>query len=211
VDEVAEDEKPVGLPEMHSVESMVGDTISACEPGVCYSMAAPIESRMEERSMSLRESSDELYRYNKDILDVPAFLRKQMDGPMRKESKSLSFDDVHEERSVKTKTDIDTFWKSIDSSKYEKYVKLLNAWYVLHHRLPRKKSELTLAGFDTEIVQEFDEKQFRKEMLSFAIKLYIECDEHGDLDENFVKYMENKYYTKDGIIGKVSSFIKQVF
>ena len=90
-------------------------------------------------------------------------------------------------------------------------MKLLNAWYVLHHRLPRKKYELTLAGFDTEIVQEFNEKQFRKEMLAFAIKLYIECDEHSELDENFVKYMENKYYTRDGIIGKVSNFIKQIF
>jgi len=208
---VAEAEKPVSLPEMHKVSNMMADTISACEPNICYSMAAPIDSEIDTLRSASRMVMGADYSDHEDILDVPAFLRKQMDGPIHEESKSLSFDDLPEERSVKTKTDIDAFWKSIDSSKYEKYLKLLNAWYVLHHRLPRKKSELTLAGFDTEIVQEFDEKQFRKEMLAFAIKLYIECDEHSELDESFVKYMENKYYTRNGIIGKVSSFVKQIF
>jgi hypothetical protein len=188
VDEVAEDEKPVGLPEMHRVSNMLVDTVSVCESNVYYSMAAPTE----ERSISLRESSDALYSYNEDILDAPVFLRKQMDeGSIQKSPESLRFNDLPEEESIKT--DIDHIWNTIEVSAYKRYLQLLNDWFVSHHRLPRKKHELSLVGFDIKTVDSFDNNNFREEIKMFAVRLYVECDDHTSLDPSFVKYMEKKF------------------
>jgi uncharacterized protein YegL len=232
VDEVAEAEKPVGLPEMHKVENMMADICSSKAimsasqlsfnglfafggvdsfSGKVKHTPKAIESQIEKEYIELSESRDDSYSTHEDILEEPIFLRKKMDRSAPDEYMDLSFDDVPKRRTIKRQTQISSLWKSIDTSNYEIYLKYLNNWYVSQHRLPRKKSELTLAGFSIEIVQEFDEKQFRKEMLAFAIKLYLACDDHSALDESFVKYIENKYYTKDGVLQKVSSFVKQLF
>ena len=130
VDEVAEDEKPVGLPEMHKVESMSVDkmlnSISGVgvfgfngTPVIRRSMntlgssrrivrASPVvsesrldESQLEEKIDLLRESMNESYSSHEDILDESVFLSKKMDAP--------------EESSAKRKTAMDAFGKSIDS------------------------------------------------------------------------------------------------
>jgi hypothetical protein len=182
VDEVAEDEKPVGLPEMHRVSNMLVDTVSVCESNVSYSMAAPTEER-----------SDALYSYNEDILDAPVFLRKPKaeEGSMQKSPESLRFNDLPEAESIKT--DIDHIWNTIEVSAYKRYLQLLNDWFVSHRRLPRKKHELSLVGFDIKTVDSFDNNNFREEIKMFAVRLYVECDDHTSLDPSFVKYMEKKF------------------
>jgi hypothetical protein len=77
--------------------------------------------------------------------------------------------------------------------------------------LPRKKAELTLAGFDAEVVQLFSEKEFRKEIQSFVIQLYVECDDHNYLDLEFIEYIENKLFTKPGLADRVTNYMKDLF
>jgi hypothetical protein len=191
---VAEAEKPSDLPEMHKVESMVVDRV--------FSNRKVVKMSLFSLGLFGSPSMEE---------DICINMIKKRDRDAPNESMSLGFDDVSEGKTIKRQIQIDSLWQSIDASDYENYLKLLNDWYVSHHRLPRKKTELTLAGFDAEIVQKFDEKQFRKEMLALTIKLYLECYDHSAFDESFIKYIENKYYTKDGVINKVSSFVKQLF
>jgi hypothetical protein len=201
VDEVAEDEKPDSLPEMYKVENMMVESKlpqGVEQMKVCYSMSAPMPNKAS-------------YSGHEDILEEPRFLSKRMDRFAPDESMSLGFDDVPESRTIKRQMKIDSLWQSVDASNYEIYLKYLNDWYVSYHRLPRKKSELMRAGFDSEMIHAFDEKQFRKEIMAFAIKLYLVCDDHSALDDSFIKYLENKYYTKDGVIQKVSNFLKQLF
>ena len=203
---------------MHKVSNMIVESRTLIKSSIGTLGFAGVSSL--SRKMLMGDDSSDY----EDLLSVPTFLRKQMDheepdSVERKEKlikhsevpNANRLDEFQDTKSLKDNMNTKSILDALEFAKYDVSLKYLNDWYVSHHRLPRKKLELTLAGFDIEIVQEFDEKQFRKEMLAFAIKLYIECDDHSALDESFVKYMENKYYTKDGIVAKVSSFIKQIF
>jgi Ca-activated chloride channel family protein len=199
VDEVAEDEKPDSLPEMYKVENMMVESKlpqGVEQKEVCYSMSAPM----------LNESHKIVFD---DLPDIPyensASLAKIFD-----KAGSL-FNDTAEYIKERIQADNNDVPNNIDASDYEKHLKLLNDWYSLHHRLPRKKAELTLAGFDAEIVQLFSEKEFRKEIQSFVIQLYVECDDHNYLDLEFIEYIENKLFTKPGLADRVTNYMKELF
>ena len=60
----------------------------------------------------------------------------------------------------------------------------------------RKKHELSLAGFDLDISELFNKDNFREQIKAFTMKLYVECDDHTDLNDDFIHYMENKILGK---------------
>jgi len=154
-------------------------------------------------------SSD--YSNAEDIVDVPTFLRKENMVKNVEIFEKTSFEEPSEKKISKKDINIEMIWNVLDTTNYEKYLMLLNNWYVSHKRLPRKKSELRLSGFEEQVVERFSENNFRAQMQLLAIKLFMECDDQDILDEIFVDYMGNKYYAKSGIVLKVSSLIKQIF
>ncbi len=203
VDVVAEGEKPVDLPEMHRVANMIVDSLQMSEPNICYSMHASRESRSMKAS----------YSSNEDILAAPIFLRKLMDEPTEKSVPpvSISFDMSDENSADIDIENIKTLWYSIEESEYERYLVLLNDWFIKYNRLPRKKEELTLAGFDNEIIAMFENKNFREQIKIFVLKLYEESDDSG-LSDAFVAYLEKMLHKlRPGPVEKVMAFAKQLF
>lgn len=181
VDEVAENEKPTSLTQMHQVDNMMSQSISVLRS--CNRMVVGGYSNE-----------------NEDILDLPCFLRKQMDSDDSSEIvfDSLNFEDVdtHAEQSS-----IENIWNSIDSSEYEHYLQLLNDWFVAHLRLPRKKLELTLVGFDLKTAGLFDKKNFRAQIKEFVMRLYLESGNHDNLNFTFIVYIKSKLLVKRLIRG----------
>ncbi len=202
VDEVTEDEKPVGLPEMYRVSNMLVDSVSMTrESSLSYGFAgaASVSRRMMQASpvVASKMSMD---------TDKSSYSLNQIS-----ECDFMINEDILEEETLPKEEVVVSSWDNIDPSKYAVYLKLLNNWYMVHYRLPRKKSELLLAGFSDDIVQNFNEKEFRKEIQAFVKKLYLECADHSELDAEFITFMGNKLISELGVIDKVSNFVKQIF
>ena len=198
VDEVSETEKPSSLPQMHKVDNMM------------------LESRLLSSSYSLGDMSVSKgfvnlhHSASADSIDVPTFLRKSMDEPIEKKSHSLGFDALPQEMNPKRQSKIDHIWDDIEIVDYERYLELLNDWYVRYKRLPRKQSELVLVGFESKFAALFGQNDFREEIKMLTLRLYVECDDHSILDTNFLKYLK-KTLNNQGFRDRVVSYVKQLF
>ena len=137
VDNIEDFQKPVNLPKMYRVKSM-----------------------MSEKSINMSMSCCCFENESESSYEAPRFLRKH----------TYSYDMLD-------------FIEKFD------YLILLDIWYQKFHRLPRKKSELLAAGFDSETVETFKTENFREEIKLFAIKLYKDCD-NLEFSEEFTIYME---------------------
>ena len=194
VDEVAEDEKPMNLPEVHKVDNMLVPSLAIgynsshmsgiVEDSVCDDLRiSPINCCFEERASD--DTSGELY-----------------------------FDDIPEISSSISDIDIDYIFDGIEASEYKRYLTLLNDWYVTYHRLPRKKPELSSAGFDFKTAGLFNKDQFRKQIKAFVMELYMVCEDHDDLSSEFIKYIEKKLISKQSLREKFDNsvmWVKQLF
>ena len=123
---------------------------------------------------------------------------EKLDSEVRKEKlvkrmntlDSIEFDGLSESKTSKVETDIDHIWNTIESSEYERYLQLLNNWFVSYRRLPRNPYELSLGKF--ELIGLFRRSHFREQIKAFTVKLYTMCIDHSTLDNDFIDYIENK-------------------
>ena len=128
-------------------------------------------------------------RDNEDILDVPTFLRKQIDDDVNDNSidvKLSTKDKIFSEP-------IQKIWNSIDPFESEIYLLLFSNWFDQYHRLPRKKEELIQMGISNEVVVLFDTFNFREEVKEFVLKLYDDGFELDELSDAFLDYLEKIY------------------
>jgi hypothetical protein len=88
---------------------------------------------------------------------------------------------------------------------------MLNDWYVKHHRLPRKKDELLLAGFDESVVAEFDSRHFREEIKALAKKLYDTTEDHDALSLEFIQYIHKIDLRGKSMGQKVKEYVQNLF
>ena len=157
VDNVEDLQKPVNLPRIHRIKSMMS------EKSVYMSMPCCYNEHISEKSvkMSMFCYYNEHISENNYEYEAPIFLRKYY---------KCSYD-------------------MLDFIEKSNYLSLLDKWYQKFHRLPRKKSELLAAGFDSEIVETFKTENFREEIKHFAMELYKDCFD-VELSKEFTIYME---------------------
>ena len=197
MDEVAEFEKPSSLPKMHKVSNMMMDTMPICASSICY-------------SLKIGSSEIKKLRHPKVGRKLKNYIEEDESDISISKSNIVAFDESPQEISPKLKSKIDHIWDDIEIVDYERYLELLNAWYVRYKRLPRKQSELVLVGFESKFAALFGQNDFREEIKMLTLRLYVECDDPSILDANFLKYLK-KTLNNQGFRDRVISYVKQLF
>jgi len=212
VDEVAEDEKPVDLPEMHRVESMMvesGSVLMQASPAFGFASHASREmnvSSSERRSVINRSMLDDIEE-NSDILgDVTFEYLPEMNKSSVSEKLVSYTKNVLFSKSDEVLSSLEKQLDLLDEEEIEKMMMAFDKWYTQYGRIPRNKNDMKQLRIEAFIVDEINEKTFRKELRELLLLLMNRVDENI-LSEAFRAYLSKLQKNAGGLLEK----IKEVF
>jgi hypothetical protein len=116
-----------------------------------------------------------------DVLGFPVFLRKQMDS-FNIVKKPVSQDLLNSSITpTMYNVSLENILKHLDEDERKEYLYLLDEWFKTYGRLPKKKSELYMLGFEENIILVFNDKYFGRFIRDFTIMLHRSISDMGKM------------------------------